>query len=266
MMSGSGVVAGDADYLSTGELLGVGSGSLLVFGWGNHVKQKNANTAARWVKPPGLDEKISRFFGRDAGIGRQNILDSDFGSAITTVGAGLILGVTDWKHPRSNRSKDLWQAQFVFHSGVLATKGITDFFKGVVARQRPLLYCEPELAATRPNQNHPDDHHSFFSGHASSASYAMTFLNLRIRTAMRQEMSTEDYRSRRWIPSALCFGWAGYVAISRIQAYRHYLTDVLVGGLVGYLLGELYYSLNNSVKPEADSSDGPLYIQIRIGF
>ena len=264
-VSGSSAVAGDADYLSTGEAIGLGAASLVVFKSGNCIKRMNAHVAPRWVKPPGFDEKISRFLGREAGIERQNILDSDFGSAITTLGAGLCLGLTDWHHPRSDRSKDLWQGQFVFYSGALTTKGITDIFKGIVARQRPLLYCEPELAATRPNPNQADDHYSFFSGHAASAFYAMTFLNLRIRAAMRQGMTTESYRSQRWLPSTLCFGWAGYVAFSRIQAYRHYLTDILAGSLVGYLLGELYYSLNDGIKPK-DNSGSFLYLQIRIGF
>ena len=98
---------------------------------------------------------------------------------------------------------DIWQDQFVYYSGVLATKGITDFFKGTVARQRPFVYCKPDLAARRTDPSQADDHHSFFSGHASAAFYAMTFLNLRVREAMRQDMSPDDYRGKRWIPSTL---------------------------------------------------------------
>jgi hypothetical protein len=257
-----------ADYLSTGELLGVGAGSVLIFGAGNFVKQKNADAPARWVKPLGIDLKISRLLGGEAGIERQNIVDSRLGSAMTTLGTGLILGLTDWHHPRSDRSKDVWQDQYVYFSGTLATKGVTDFFKGVVSRQRPLLSIEPELAATRPDPDHAHDHQSFFSGHASSAFYAMTFLNLRIRDVMRREMDPDDYRGRRWIPSTLCFGWASYVAFSRVQAYQHYFTDVLAGALVGYLFGELFYSMADNTASEDKGSDAstPLYFQIRVGF
>ncbi len=262
----SGVTAGESEYLSAGELVGLGSGSMLVYGSGLYVKHRSVDKSARWVKPPGFDEKISRFFGRTAGINKQNPIDSDFGSAITTLVTGVALGLTDYDHPRSDRNKDLWQGQLVFYSGALATKGVTDFFKGTFARQRPLLYFEPELAATRTNPNYADDNHSFFSGHASSAFYAMTFLNLRIREVMRQEMSADEYRSRRWLPSTLCLGWASYVAFSRVQAYKHYATDVIAGALVGYLLGELYYSLSKSAPDSTDDPGSPLYLQIHIGI
>lgn len=265
-ISGSGITAGESDYLSAGELAGLGSGSMLVYGSGLYVKHRSADKTARWVKPPGFDAKISRFFGRGAGINKQNPIDSDFGSAITTLVTGVALGLTDYDHPRSDRNKDLWQGQFIFYSGALATKGVTDFFKGAFSRQRPLLYFEPELAAARTNPNYADDNHSFFSGHASSAFYAMTFLNLRIREVMRQEMTPDEYRSRRWLPSTLCLGWASYVAFSRVQAYKHYATDVLAGALVGYLLGELYYSLSDSASNPTGDSDSPLYFQIRIGI
>ena len=256
----------DTGYLSTGEAIGVGVGSLTIFKLGNYIKRANADSKPRWVKPLGFEEKISRFFGRQPGLGRQNFLDSDFGSAVTTLGAGALLAVTDLSYERNERNKDLWQNQFVFYCGALATKGVTDVFKGVVARQRPLLYCAPELAAQREKPDHAEDHYSFFSGHTSSAFYAMTFLNLRVRAAMRQEMTVDGYRKHRWISPAICFGWAMFVAGSRIQAYQHYLTDIAAGALAGYLIGELYYSLSDDITPSGDGSPTPLYLQVRIGF
>lgn len=265
IISASGTAAGEQiNYLDTRETIGVTGSSLLILGLGSYIKQRNDSTRARWVNPPGFDVAISRFLGRRAGVDKQNPIDSDFGSAVTSLGAGLVLGLTDYHYPRGDRDKSFWQNQLVFYSGVIATKGVTDFFKGVVARQRPLAYLEPELAATRTVPNPANDHHSFFSGHASSAFFAMTFLNLRIREAMRQELTPDEFRHRRWLPSTLCLGWAGYVAFSRIQAYQHYSTDVLVGSLVGYAMGELYYAMSSRTVSDEDSAGSPL--MFRVGF
>jgi membrane-associated phospholipid phosphatase len=256
----------DVDYLSTEEVIAIGAASLTMFQTGLLVKKGNANIEPRWIRPPGFDAVISRFFGREAGLGPQNFLDSDLGSALTVGGASLWLLAADLEAPRDDKSKDAWQDQFLFFSGTLATKGVTDLFKGLVARQRPLLYCAPELAAQRENPDRANDHYSFFSGHASSAFYAMTFVNKRIRAAMRQELDPEDYRRYRWIPSTLAFGWATFVAYSRIQAYRHYLTDVLAGALVGYLMGELYYSFNGKLVRDESVTASPVFVQVRFAF
>ncbi len=253
-------------YLSTGEAVGIGAASVAVFELGHLIKRANADTAPRWIKPPGFDEKISRFFGRQPGLGRQNVLDSRFGSLVTSGSASLMLLATDLSHPRREKRKDVWQNQFLFYGGVLATKGVTDIFKGLIARQRPLQYCAPELAARRTNPDRAEDHYSFFSGHTSSAFFALTFLNKRVRAAMRQEMSPDEYRTARWVPSALCYGWATLVGFSRIQAYRHYLTDVAAGALAGYLIGELYYSLSDDVVVSNSDGASPLYVQLRIRF
>jgi membrane-associated phospholipid phosphatase len=252
------------DYLSTGEALGIGATSLAVFVGGNRVKHANSETAPRWIVPPGFDEKIVRFFGREVGPGRENFLDSDLGSGITTVGVGMILLGADLGYARGDEARFTRQDQFLFYSGALATKGVTDFFKGLVARQRPLSYLVPEVAARRVDPNLADDHYSFFSGHTSSAFYAMTYLNLRLRSLMRQEMSPDEYRGRRWLSPALCFGWATFVGISRLQAYRHYPTDVLAGALVGYLLGELFYGLGDGGG--GGQSSAPLMLRFSFTF
>jgi undecaprenyl-diphosphatase len=256
----------EPDYLTTGEAIGIGAASLAAWIGGINVKHANADTAPRWVVPPGFDEKITRFFGREPGLGRQNIVDSHVGAAATAVGAGMILLGTDLSYARGDKAKYALQDQFIYYSGVITVKGITDFFKGVVARQRPLLYFAPELAAQRADPEQAGDHYSFFSGHASSAFYAMTYLNLRLRSTMRQEMTPDEYESKRWLSPALCFGWATFVGLSRIQAYKHYPTDVLAGALAGYLLGELFYSLGDKGGATQNSDGSPLMLQVSIRF
>ena len=258
--------AQEPEYLSTEDAVGIGAASLALYGLGHLIKHSNFDHEPRWVKPPGFDEKISRFLGQQPGLGRQNILDSRFGSGVTVMGTQVMLGITDAAYPRYSKKKEIWQDQFLFLSGAVATKGLTDLFKGLVLRQRPLLYCAPELASQREPPDQPTDRFSFFSGHASSAFYSMTYLNKRIRSVMRHEMSRDEYRKYRWVSPVFTFGWAGYVAFSRIEAYRHYLTDVLAGALAGYLMGELYYSFNDEPEVRDDDAGSTMLFAISLRF
>ena len=262
------VTAGESDYLSAGEVASIGAASLGTMGFGLWVKHHGGVNPARWSAPLPLEEGVSRLFGGTPRPGKRNFLDDNLGSASTTAGAGLLLFVSDLAYPPEDKTKNLWQDQFLFHSGAFATKGITDLFKGLVRRERPFSYLAPELAGQRQPPVQADDFHAFFSGHASSAFYAMTFLNLRVRSIMRREMSPEDYRNWRWLSPTLAFGWASFVALSRIQAYRHYLSDVSVGAIVGVLIATLYYSWANDFEPpdSPGASSPPMSLQITFTF
>ena len=258
--------AQQTDYLSTGEAVGIATASLAVFGIGQLVKHGNADSDPRGIMPPRLDAKVSRFLGRRSGPGQKDTGDSKLGSGITVFGAAVGLALTDLSYSRYEKRKDLWQDQFLLMSGALATKGVTDLFKGLVSRRRPFLFFAPELAPQGESRRRPDDHYSFFSGHTSSAFFSMTFLNKRIRSAMRQEMSADGYRRHRWMSSTLTFGWASYVAFSRVRAYRHYFTDVLAGALAGYLMGELYYSFNDEPEVQPGSGGTPMAVTVSFTF
>ncbi|MCP4684268.1 MAG: phosphatase PAP2 family protein [bacterium] len=261
-------LAGDDDYLSTGEAVSIGAGSLAVTALGHYVKHRGPVSQPRWTSPLPLEEGLSRLLGGKPKLGKRNFLDDNFGAAMTTTGAGVLLFATDLAYPPEEKTKNLLQSQFLFNFGAFATKGVTDLFKGLVRRQRPLCYCAPDLAEMRDQPVQPDDFHSFFSGHSSSAFYSMTFLNLRVRSVMRREMSSDEYRKWRWVSPALSFGWASFVALSRIQAYKHYVSDVTVGAIAGVLMATLYYSFTadaqSSVK-EA-SSGAPMMLQVTFSF
>ncbi len=260
--------AGESEYLSTGEVVAVGAGSVSVLAVGNYVKHHGSTNKHRWISPLPLEEGISRFFGGEPKLGKRNFLDDRFGAALTTIGAGVLLSAADLAYPPEDRTKQFLQDQFLFQSGAFTTKGITDLVKGLVRRQRPLCYCAADIAAQREEPVQEDDSHAFFSGHASSAFYAMTFLNLRVRSIMRREMSAEDYRNWRWLSPTVAFGWASFVALSRIQAYRHYLSDVSVGAIVGALIATLYYSVayDPDESFEGASSATPMTLQVTFSF
>ncbi len=86
----------------------------------------------------------------------------------------------------------------------------------------------------RPNGN---DTMSFPSGHSGGAFTLATCLQ-------------EFYGKKVGIP-AYCI--AGFIALSRINDNKHYLSDVVVGGLIGTLIGHGFarqYHLEWYVKPE----------------
>jgi membrane-associated phospholipid phosphatase len=171
-------------------------------------------------------------------------MESDIAAGINTAVAGLAIGVIDARWSPGESGRDIGQGQLLYWSGLLSMKGIQDAVKGQVARQRPLARLAPEVAARREHVDAGRDQRSFWSGHASSAFYASTFLNLRIREALRRELGADDYRAWRWAPPVLLFSWSAWIAWSRVDAYHHYLSDVVVGSLAGWAFAELFHSLD----------------------
>ncbi len=217
-----------------------------VFVLGHHVKRLDSTKTPLIGGPILFDRKLQRLLGGDCSADKSNFLDNEFGSAVTPVAAGLIMFTADSKWPQADKQGKLAaQNLFLFSAGLLATKGITDLAKGIVARPRPLPCLEPELAGLRTNIDHAYDHNSFFSGHASSAFFAMTFLNKRIRAIMRNEMTVGKYDKYSWVSPAFSFSWATFVGWTRIHAYKHFPTDIIVGAAAGILMAELFYSFND---------------------
>lgn len=223
-----------------------------VFVLGHHVKRLDSTKTPLIGGPILFDRKLQRFLGGDCSADKSNFLDNEFGSAVTPVAAALIMFTVDSKWPQADKQGKLAaQNLFLFSAGLLATKGITDLAKGIVARPRPLPCLEPELAGLRTNIDHAYDHNSFFSGHASSAFFAMTFLNKRIRAIMRNEMTVGKYDKYSWVSPAFSFSWATFVGWTRIHAYKHFPTDIIVGAAAGILMAELFYSFNDYQPPLA---------------
>jgi membrane-associated phospholipid phosphatase len=73
---------------------------------------------------------------------------------------------------------------------------------------------------------------------------------------MRRELTSGEYRGWRWAPPAVLYSWAAFVGWSRIHAYDHYFSDVLVGALAGYFLAELFYSFGDGGDDKSAESGG----------
>ncbi len=257
----------DPDYLEFEELAAIGAGSFALFGAGKLLNQWDSTYPSRWTGPLPGEPAIQRWLGGSYYPGKSNFLDGDFGSALTPIIGGLIIGAADLKWPASKRGKDFGQDLYVYGCGLLATKGLTAIAKGFIARPRPLLVLHPDLAATRTDRDDRYDRQAFFSGHASSAFFSMTYANKRVRGTMRRVMTADSYRDWRWLPPILSYGWATFVGWSRIHAYKHFISDVAVGALAGWVMAELFYYFGDrSYDDSVNDSRAPAMFTLTIPF
>ncbi len=257
--------AAERDYLDAAPtlLIPVGSISCLRLGsWVSNIDSSKSSLIRGAL--PG-ESTIQRWLAGTPTARCSNFLDSRSGSAITpTIGLALLLSA-DLAWPQDEALRDAGQDMLLYLSGLMATKGITDLHKGLFARPRPLQRLCPELAAQRQDVDWSYDHHSFFSGHASSSFFAATFLNLRLRHIMRQELTGAEYRDWRWLSPTLLYGWASFVGWTRIHAYKHYFSDVVVGAAAGWLIAELFYHF--APEPSGNgTATTPMFVKLSFSF
>lgn len=256
-----------AEYLSPGEVVAIGGGSLLLYGLGLRANGFDSSKISLINDPFPGEESIQRFLGGRYYKGKSNFLDSRLGSIVTPATGAVLLTAMDAAWPAENNGKDFSQDLFLYVSGLLATRGLTDLAKAAVARPRPYMKI-----AFGENENYSEkgfsyDYNSFFSGHASSSFFVATFLNKHTRWIMRRELNDNDYRKWRWMPPTIFYAWSSFVGWSRIHNWKHYLSDVAVGAAAGWLIGELFYSFNGKKEKDADNSfSGHTIFRISLTF
>ncbi len=260
------VLAGDGDegYLTSSEIgaIFLGTGTILVAG--NAVRHNYEPGTPKWIEPTGLERSLSRWLGGRPKPGPDNFMDTDRAALFSILTTGALIISTDLAYPRHDRTRDVLQNQYLYFTGALVNKGINDFVKGSIARLRPMSYFYPEMAQADNLAGTDNAQHSFYSGHASSAFFSMTFLNHRLRDAMRQEMTAAEFNDWGWVSSTVTYGWATFVALSRIHAYKHYLFDVLAGAVMGFLIGEVFYGLADDVEKSTTDNSNKLMVKVTL--
>ncbi len=122
-------------------------------------------------------------------------------------------------------------------TGVLAASAMLEssllvwFLKGIFGRQRPSYadgvdhWSGPAGFFKRYEKGYEDAYDSFPSGHAITAFSLATVVAV-------------QYHETVWVP-VLSYAVATCVGLSRVTMSRHWLSDVLVGGVLGHLIGRL---------------------------
>jgi len=134
--------------------------------------------------------------------------------AIGAVGAFALSGIALQDRRLTRTSVNLVEA-------VAITKAMTGLFKGLAGRARPYGETGPwDLDAARFGSQHLT--RSMPSGHTSRA-FALA------------SVIAHEYPA--WWVQLPVYGVAGSVGVQRIRSGNHWLSDVVVGGALGYLIG-----------------------------
>jgi len=131
---------------------------------------------------------------------------------------------------------------------------ITSLLKHAIGRLRPdfLARCEWDESIKECTGDYKtilSGRRSFPSGHSSTAFSGMTVLAFWLAgmtaawcfNVTTPPKSLSSSKLGRYILTLLPLSWATYVAISRVQDYRHHKEDVVVGSLIGILSAAICY-------------------------
>jgi membrane-associated phospholipid phosphatase len=142
------------------------------------------------------------------------------------------------------------------------TIGLSELSKGLVRRARPFAY-DPE--APMDERLDPDARKSFFSGHTSTAA-AMCFLTAKVFSDYSDNRTAE---ALVWTGAVIAPAVVGYL---RVDAGKHFPSDViagyLIGGAIGILVPELHKKKNLpkglTIAPFGSVNGTGIYLSYRL--
>jgi membrane-associated phospholipid phosphatase len=165
-----------------------------------------------------------------------------WGTVAVFLGAGLISG------DKKSTETAVLASSAMLQSGILVT-----FLKGIFGRQRPFWadgvdhWSGPVGFFKRFESGQAGRYDSFPGGHS------ITAFSLATVVAMQ-------YQKTVWVP-ILAYATATGVALSRVTENRHWLSDSLVGSVLGYVIGRLVVLNHRSryhMTPTAGVAQGSL--------
>lgn len=188
------------------EIAGVATGAVGI-GVTEYFKGDIVAKEPRWLTPPAIDEAT-----------RHSLKWNDIKTAARLSDIMLfgVMPAAAFLSPLAT-NHEYGRAALTIGEATVLTGVITQIAKFSVVRARPYAYYGNDHA-------HPDSRLSFFSGH-TSYSFAMA-----VSSAM---LLAESFPQQSGAIYASAFALAALPAYLRIAADKHYLTDVLVGAIVG---------------------------------
>ncbi len=128
-----------------------------------------------------------------------------------------------------NSSSDYVKESLIIFETIAISSALNNIVKYSVSRPRPYIYSDK---ASEKEKSNRDAHLSFYSGHSTFAfSAAVSFA-----TIMSKRFDKTWQKSLIWgIPLSL----ASTVAFLRVNAGKHFLSDVLTGAVIGSSIGWL---------------------------
>ena len=115
--------------------------------------------------------------------------------------------------------------------GVTVSDQLAGIFKTGIARFRP---CHDPALEGLMREVKCGGQFGFYSSHASNTFFIATFMSLLLKNKFKI------------LPYVLLF-WAAIVSYSRIYLGVHFPLDLIMGGLMGFLLGGLFATITQNV-------------------
>jgi membrane-associated phospholipid phosphatase len=156
---------------------------------------------------------------------------SNAGSGYAVAGAAGAFYLIGWAaHDTRARETGLLSAQALLNSGIVVTA-----IKQISRRARPNAGDDRGVFFTEGS--------SFPSGHT-------------IQAFTLASVVAHEYSDHKWVGWA-AYGLASAIGISRFTAQRHYLSDVLVGGALGYAIGRYTYRAHHRLDGTSGTTGNP---------
>jgi len=189
---------------------------------------------ARWKGGILLDESVRNALVAPSNAARQRASTvSDWLVRATWVQPWIL---DSWVVPLMTDSANFdvaWQMTILNLQASGTAELITTTGKRLIGRERPTV-AECEKNPDYDDQCGTDPFESFPSGHSTSA-----FVGAGLTCAHHQSLPLYGSSFADGLACALGLGVAGTTAVLRIVADRHYATDVLTGGMIGFGAGYL---------------------------
>jgi membrane-associated phospholipid phosphatase len=151
-----------------------------------------------------------------------------------------------------------WQASFAHFFAMGTTLTLGELVKNLVGRARPF---ERECAADASSDAclDSDRYRSFYSLHSGVA-----FTSAGFSCAMHMTQSVYSDPLTDVTSCATSMGLAAVTGLLRVMADRHYLSDVLIGGALGFIAGYLapFFLLPGRVAPTQSVGSTPAAVGV----
>jgi membrane-associated phospholipid phosphatase len=195
-------------------------------------------SSCHWCTPPGIDATV-----RDALVWKDHARTAD--TLSTVIDAAIPASAFPYLLLSANSRGDV-NAGLV--DSLLVTEAaagallLNQVVKLLAGRKRPYVFFENDVGYSRS-----EDNLSFYGGHTS---FAFSVVAATVTVAAMRGYAGVG------IVAGVGFTLAAGVGYLRIAADQHYLTDILVGGAVGGLVGWAIPRIFHSPSPTSSSGAG----------
>lgn len=181
---------------------------------------------------------------------------SETADAISDVTAIACLGISAALLTSKNVRNDFHTFAIMYSQMLIFASALPSISKGLTKRARPFVYNEDAPFAKKLNKS---SRLAFFSGHTTNAFAGAIFF----ATTFSDYFPKSKFKPYIWGGSIVL---ASVVAVTRVEAGRHYRTDVIAGAIVGSAIGYFVPRLHRRSKFNG-LSVSPLYKdrQMQIG-